>query len=89
VPSYTVGLRPGAYRYGYPNMGDNCPLYVQAGRLNVASVPPAGGVRVLGIDYTVGDDGQEDVTLTLGRPTAELADMFTAADRDVDALTRR
>jgi hypothetical protein len=89
VPSYTLALRPGAYRYGYPNMGDNCPLYIKAGRLNVQSVPPSGGVRVLGIDYAIGDDGQEDVSLTLGRPLAELADLFTKADSNVDALTRR
>jgi hypothetical protein len=65
-------------------MGDTVPLVVEAGRLNVNTT-----VRVLGITYTIGDDGQEDVALTLGRPLTTLADAFTQADRDADALTRR
>jgi hypothetical protein len=84
VPTYAVTMRPDAYRYGFPNMGDTVPLVVKVGRLNVNTT-----VRVLGITYTVGDDGQEDVTLTLGRPLTTLADAFTQADRDVDALVRR
>jgi hypothetical protein len=84
VPSYTLGLRPGAYTYGRPNMGDVVALIIQKGRLNVNT-----SVRVVGIDYDIGDDGQEDVKLTVGRPDTTFSDIFSAADRDVNALARR
>jgi hypothetical protein len=84
LPSYTLNLRPGAYTWGNPNMGDVVPLVVQTGRLNVSTT-----TRVLGIAYTIGDDGQEDVALTVGRPTTDLLHLFTQADRDVNALARR
>jgi len=84
VPSYSLTMRPGAYSYGNPNLGDTVPLIVLAGRLNVNTT-----IRVLGITYAISDDGAEDVTLTVGRPLSTLADLFTRADRDVDALTRR
>ena len=84
VPSYTAAMRPGAYSWANPNMGDTVPLIVNAGRLNVNT-----SVRVLGISYDVGDDGDEDVTLTVGRPATSLVQLLTQADRDVDALTRR
>lgn len=84
VPSYSITLRPGAYSYGNPNMGDTVPLIVQSGRLKVDTM-----IRVLGIDYAVGDDGQEDVALTVGRPDVTLANLFTRTNADVDALARR
>ena len=84
VPTYTLGLRPGFYSWGNPNMGDVVPLVIIAGRLNVNTT-----VRVVGITYDIGDDGQEDVELTVGRPDVTFADLFTSADRDVDALARR
>ena len=84
VPTYTLTLRPGAYNQGSPNMGDTVPLIVQTGRLNVQTT-----VRVVGITYTIGDDGQEDIALTVGRPSNTLADIFAATDRDVNALARR
>ena len=84
TPSYTLAMRPGAYRWGAPNMGDTCPLIVRSGRLDVVS-----SIRVLGLTYAIGDDGQEDVTLTVGRPARPLSALFTQADRDTDALTRR
>jgi hypothetical protein len=84
TPTYTLGLRPGAYALGFPNMGDAVPLYVNEGRLAVNTT-----VRVIGIDYTVGDDGNEDVVLTVGRPPKTLAKMLRASDRDIDALARR
>lgn len=82
--SYTFGLRPGAYRWGAPNMGDICPVVINTGRLNVND-----NIRVLGISYAIGDDGDEDVGLTVGRPTRTLTQLLTQADRDADALTRR
>ena len=57
-------------------MGDVVPLIIQSGRLNVNTT-----IRVVGITYDIGDDGQEDVTLTLGRPDTTLFDIFTAADQ--------
>ena len=83
-PSYALGLRPGAYSWGNPNMGDVIPLIVQSGRLNVNT-----SIRVVGITYDIGDDGQEDVTLTLGRPDTTLQDIFSASSQDVNALARR
>jgi hypothetical protein len=84
VPAYQLGLTPGWYTWGNPNMGDTVGLVVQSGRLNVSTT-----VRVVAITYNVGDDGQEDVALTVGRPVRDLSAMFTQADRDVNALTRR
>ena len=84
MPSYTVTMRPNAYSYGNPNMGDTVPLIVQSGRLNVNTY-----VRVLGISYVIGDDGQEDIELTVGRPAQSLLGLLTASARTVDALARR
>lgn len=83
-PSYTLTLRPGAYKLGYPNMGDTVPLIINSGRLDVNTA-----VRVLGLTFTVGDDGQEDVGVTLGRPVVTLAHLFSSSGRDIDALARR
>jgi hypothetical protein len=82
--SYTLTLRPGAYRWGAPNMGDICPVVIQSGRLNLTD-----NIRVLGITYNIGDDGDENIDLTVGRPTRTLTQLVTQADRDADALTRR
>jgi hypothetical protein len=84
VPSYTLTVRPGRYRYGYPRLGDTVPLVVKSGRLNVNTT-----VQVVGLNYAISDDADEVVELTVGRPPALFADLFTQADRDVDALTRR
>jgi hypothetical protein len=84
VPSYSLTLAPGAYRWGAPNMGDTVPLVVISGRLNVNTT-----ARVLGIGYAIGDDGDENVELTVGRPRTTLAQLLSAANRDVNALARR
>ena len=84
VPNYAVGLRPGAYSWGNPNMGDVVPLIIQSGRLNVNTT-----IRIVGLTYDIGDDGQEDVELTAGRPDTTITDIFGSTDRDVDALARR
>jgi hypothetical protein len=84
TPTYTLTMRPGAYSWGFPNMGDTVPLVVQSGRLNVNT-----NVRVVGITYNVGDDGQEDVTLTVGRPPQTLGGILNATQADVNALARR
>ncbi len=84
VPSYTLTLRPGAYSWGNPNMGDVIPLVIQSGRLNVNTT-----VRVLGITYDIGDDGEENVSLTVGRPAETLAYLLRQPLQNIAALTRR
>jgi hypothetical protein len=84
VPSYALGLRGGVYAEGMLNMGDTVPIVIQSGRLNVNS-----SVRVVGLTFTIGDDGQEDVGLTVGRPATSLVSMLTATAADVNALARR
>jgi hypothetical protein len=84
VPTYQLGLTPGFYTLGAINMGDTVPLVIQSGRLNVSTT-----VRVVGITYNVGDDFQEDVVLTVGRPLQTLTAMLTASDETINALARR
>jgi hypothetical protein len=84
VPSYTVKLRPGAYTYGTPNMGDTVPLIIQEGRLNVNTL-----VRMVGLSFDIGEDGDENVGVTLGRPAPNLVRLLTAGANDIDALARR
>lgn len=85
VPSYSLTLRPGWYRPGFPDLGDTVPLVVKSlPRLDVSTT-----VRVLGLNFAIGDDGQEDVELTVGRPALTLNAEFRKTRRDVDALARR
>jgi hypothetical protein len=84
IPVYTLTLRPGFYYAGQFNMGDTLPLVIMHGRLKVNTT-----VRVLGITYTIGDDGQEDVELVVGRPDTTLVDVLGGIAADVDALARR
>ena len=84
VGSYSITLRPGWYSLGNPNMGDVVSFVVQEGRLNVSTQ-----VRVLGFDYDIGEDGDETVKLTVGRPSITLGDLFASNKSDVNALARR
>jgi hypothetical protein len=84
MPSYSLVLRPGSYTWGHPNMGDTVPLLIQSGRLNVND-----NARILGITYNIGDDGDEDVGLTVGRAPVTLAKILTDAHKDINALARR
>lgn len=84
IPSYTLGLRPGAYRDGSINMGDTVPVVIASGRLDVTT-----SLRVVGITFKIGDDGEEDVELAVGRPLTTLVDMLAGTAADVDALARR
>lgn len=85
MPSYTLGLTPGWYQNGLFSMGDVVNLVVMSGRLKVTAAPS----RIVGISFALGDDGDENVALTVGRPTQSLADLIKATDKDVDALVRR
>ena len=84
VPHYTLGLRPGVYSEGAVNVGDTVPLVIRSGRLDVNSP-----VRVLGLAFDIGEDGQEDVSVTVGRPLTSLVDMLADTTADVNALARR
>jgi hypothetical protein len=83
-PNYTLALAPGAYYWGFLHMGDTASIVVSSGRLNVNN-----NLRVLGITYVIGDDGAEDVELTVGLATASLLGVMKNTNRDVRALTRR
>jgi microcystin-dependent protein len=82
--AWTVRLRPGAYGYGRADIGDVVPLIVQSGRLDLQTE-----IRILGMSFAVGPDGEEDVELEVGRPAPGLFAMLTRADADVDAVVRR
>lgn len=98
VPSYTAGLRSGAWDRLSPqsdtdparswpgiHMGDTVPLIIRSGRLDVEDA-----IRVVGIVYSVSDDGAaESVQITFGRPDTTLADYFTGAERRLATLERR
>lgn len=84
VPSYQLTLVPGWYRPGKPSMGDTVPLVIRSGRLKVNQ-----NVRVLGITYTVGDDGNEDVTLAVGRARVSFSELVRTSQSQIDALARR
>jgi hypothetical protein len=81
VPSYTLTLRPG---WEPPAMGDTVPLQIRSGRLDVSAT-----VRVMAINYAIGDDGQEDIEMVVGRPALTLTALFRQQKRDIDALARR
>jgi hypothetical protein len=84
IPVYVLTLRPGFYYAGAFNMGDTLPLVIMHGRLEVNTT-----VRILGITYNIGDDGQEDVEVVVGRPDTTLYDVIGGVAADVDALARR
>ena len=65
-------------------MGDTLPLIVQSGRLNVNTT-----VRVMGLSFEPNDDGDEIVTLTVGRAPTSLVDILGAQAADIRALSRR
>jgi hypothetical protein len=85
VASWNVTMRPDAYQFGYPNMGDVVPLIVVAGRLNVNTQ-----VRVVAISYAPTDDGDEQVSLTVGRPAVQsIAGQIDQNAQDVADLARK
>jgi hypothetical protein len=84
MPTYTLTLAPGAYHWGALHMGDTVPLVVRSGRLNVNTT-----VRVLGVTYDIGDDGQEDVELVVGRPLTTLFDTMGTTRAGLRAVSRR
>jgi hypothetical protein len=83
-PSYSLTLRPGSYRYGFPNIGDTVPVIVQSGRLDVDTTQ-----RIMAITYDIGDDGDETVGLTVGQPTPSLGRNAKRQRDTLDALNRK
>ena len=84
IPAYTLNLRPGFYAEGLLNMGDTVPFIVNSGRLNVFDA-----MRIVGMTFDIGDDGDENVGLTLGRSPTTLTDLLRAGTADINALARR
>jgi hypothetical protein len=84
MPTYTLTLAPGFYYQGAFNMGDTLPLVVQSGRLKVNTQ-----LRVMGITYEPNDDGDEVVTLTVGRAATSLWKILGNQAADIRALARR
>lgn len=91
VPQYTLELTPGTFKEmgtgvntGLISIGDTFPLVIQSGRLNVSTI-----VRILGIEFDIGDDGDETVKLTVGRPQRNLADLMWEQQQAIQALNRR
>jgi hypothetical protein len=84
VPTYTLALTPGVYQWGMFDLGDALPLVIMSGRLQVDT-----SIRIMSITYSIGDDGEEDIELVVGRPLTSLKKMMTAWESDVNALTRR
>jgi microcystin-dependent protein len=84
IPTYTIQLRPGMYVYGRADVGDVVPLIVQSGRLDVQT-----DIRILGVAFGLGPDGEENIEVQVGRPAPDLFTQLTRADADVDALARR
>ena len=84
IPSYTIGLTSGTYAEGKFNMGDTVPIIINSGRLKVNTQ-----LRIVGISFDIGEDGEEDVSFTVGRPRTTLANMLAGTAADVDALARR
>ena len=84
VASWTIKLVPGAWYPDTAEPGDMVPLVVKSGRLDLDTE-----IRILAMNFGMGDDGTETVEVDVGRPTASLFDLLTRSDRDVDAVARR
>ena len=94
TPSYSLGLRGDAYEEGAPSalgeprglfdLGDVVPLRIYSGRLDVDT-----WVRVFGQTFVIGDDGQEDVEVEVGRPDPTFVGVFQNTDSRLRALERR
>lgn len=84
-PSYTVELKPGVWR-GPDHfwLGDTVKLVVQSGRLNVQT-----DVRVQTIDIAIDDNGDEQVSVTLGYPKKDFRSKMSEIDRRLARLERR
>lgn len=84
-PSYTVTLKPGAWRGpGHIWLGDPVRLVIMSGRLRVDSI-----LRVFEIDVRILDDGSEVVQMTIGAPKPDYRKRATDIERRLRSLERR
>lgn len=85
-PSYTVTLRPDRWTPDDLWVGDTTLLVIRSGRLDVVAT-----CRVTELDCTVGDDGSETITVTLGvaSPATRYLARFANVDRRLSTLERR
>jgi hypothetical protein len=85
VPSYTFVVAPNAWK-GPADcwLGDSVRLRIQSGRLDVDTMQ-----RILSIDIALDDEGNEQVSMTLGRPAPRLAAMLRNTDQRIKRLEKR
>lgn len=85
VPSYTIKLIPGAWVSKADCwLGDTIELRIKSGRLNVDTA-----IRILGVDVDINDNGQETISLIVGRSDVTFGDVIADQQHRLDALSRR
>jgi hypothetical protein len=85
TPSYSLGLRPGAWEGpGHIWVGDTVRLVIYSGRLQVDT-----SLRVHELGVDIGDDGTEAVSLTVGRPAPDYRRLPHQILRRLTSLERR
>jgi hypothetical protein len=85
TPSYTLTLVPGAWRSRADCwLGDTIRVRVTSGRLSVDI-----NVRIVQVDITIDDAGNETVALVVARPPQTLAGVLGAQTQNLYQLNRR
>jgi len=96
LPAYVLTLTPGWYTgtpnvinggggSGVINMGDTVPLVINRGRLSVNTT-----VRVLGLTFAIGEDDQEDISLTVSNlPAPGIGQLIRTNASGIAALSLR
>lgn len=84
VPSYSLVVKPGVYSPQTLDIGDTVRLRIESGRLDVDT-----WVRVVGRNFDIGDDGEENVEIQVTRPVPTFSGLFTDSDQRLGALERR
>jgi hypothetical protein len=85
TPSYTLTLAPGAWKAKTDCwLGDTIRVRVTSGRLSVDI-----NVRIVQVDITLDDAGNETIALVVARPPQTLADVLGAQNQNLYQLNRR
>jgi hypothetical protein len=85
TPSYTLTLAPGAWKAKTDCwLGDTIRVRVTSGRLAVDI-----NVRIVQVDITIDDAGNETIALTVARPPQTLAGVLGAQNQNLYQLNRR
>jgi hypothetical protein len=82
VPSFQVTMRSGSWNPNVLWLGDAVHLVVNGGRLAVDVVR-----RIVQIDVTLTDDGEEQVQLTIGATPLRLSDLLKQQQATTNALS--